>query len=269
MRVLVIGGSGYLGTLVVPFLAPRHDLRVFDLQPPENGEAKSVLEYVQGSVCDPAALAGAVAGMDAVLYMAMGSAAPLGGDHWGRIESRVNAFDVNVKGLHLALHAAHLAGISQAVFTSSMSVYADNGVGHADNGVGHADNGVGRTGRDEDTPLESEDTPPDSDWIYGFTKRLGEEVCRNACRAWGMDVNALRLFLPVPEDKWLAEASQAAPTPWTTAEDTARAMLAALEYRDGFQAFTISGDYEQKLMSLAKAKRLLNWEPLARPIKPD
>lgn len=242
MRVLVIGGSGYLGTLVVPFLAQRHLLRVFDLQTPENRE----VEYVQGSVCDPAALADAAAGMDAVLYMAMGTAIPLNGNHWGRAESRVNAFDVNVKGLHLALHAAHRAGISQAVFTSSMSVYADNG--------------VGRPGSDEDTP-------PDSDWIYGFTKRLGEEVCRNACREWDMSINALRLFLPVPEDKWLAEASQAAPTPWTTAEDTARAMLAALEYQAGFQAFTISGDYAQTLMSLVKAKRLLNWEPLARPIR--
>lgn len=249
MRVLVVGGSGYLGTLVVPFLVQRHDLRVFDLQPPENKE----VEYMQGSVCDPSALASAAAGMDAVLYMAMGSAAPLDGNPWGRIEARVNAFDVNIKGLHLALHAAHHAGISQAVFTSSMSVYADNGVGHADSG--------------EDAPPESEDTPPDSDFLYGLTKRLGEDVCRNACRAWGMDVNALRLFLPVPEDKWRAEASQAAPTPWTTAEDTARAIGAALEYRDGFQAFTISGDYAQKLMSLAKAKRLLNWEPVARPIK--
>ncbi len=231
-----------MGTLVIPFLAPRHELRVFDLQPPENKD----VGYVQGSVCDPSALAGAALGMDAVLYMATGSAVPLGGDHWGRIESRVNAFDVNVKGLHLALHAAHNAGISQAVFTSSMSVYADNG--------------VERTGSDEETL-------PDADWIYGFTKRLGEEVCRNACRVWSMNVNALRLFLPVSEDKWLAEATQAAPTPWTTTEDTARAIGAALEYRNGFQAFTVSGDYEQKLMSLAKAKRLLNWEPLARPIK--
>ncbi len=249
MRVLVIGGSGYLGTLVVPFLARHHHLRVFDLQPPEDQN----VEYSQGSVCDPSALADAVAGMDAVLYMAMGSAAPLGGDHWGRVEARVDAFDVNVKGLHLALHAAQGAGISQAVFTSSMSVYADNG--------------VGRTGSDENIVLDGEDTPPDADWIYGFTKRLGEEVCRNACRVWGMDINALRLFLPVPEDKWLAAARRAAPTPWTTAEDTAQAIGAALEYRDGFQAFTISGDYAQTLMSLAKAKRLLNWEPLARPMK--
>jgi hypothetical protein len=42
-------------------------------------------------------------------------------------------------------------------------------------------------------------------------------------------------------------------------------LRAALEYRAGFQAFSISGDYDQAQMSLAKAKRLLGWEPLARP----
>ena len=248
MRVLVIGGSGYLGSLVNPFLAKRHTLRVFDLNPPSDLASEYVqeIEYVGGSVCDPEALANAVKDTDVVLYMAMGSHIPLDGDDWARIESRMNAFDVNVKGLHLALHAAHLAGISHTVFTSSLSVYSDNG--------------IGSTGSDEERP-------PDSDYIYGFTKRLGEEVCRNACRMWGVSVNALRLFLPVPEDKWLAEARRAEPTPWTTAEDTARALLAALEFQDGFQAFTISGDYEQKLMNLAKAKRLLDWEPLARPIR--
>ena len=47
----------------------------------------------------------------------------------------------------------------------------------------------------------------------------------------------------------------------------ARALLAALAYRGcGFQAFMISGDYEQKLMNMSKARRLLGWEPLARPI---
>ena len=240
MRILVIGGSGYLGTLVMPLLAQRHDLRVFDLRPP----ADSSLEYAQGSVCDSAALTEAVAGMDAVLYMAMGSHIPLDGYDWGRIESHADAFDVSVKGPYLALHAAHEAGVDHAVYTSSLSVYHENGAGRY---------------------LGDEDLPPDSRLIYGFTKRLGEEVCHNVCRAWGISVNALRLWLPVTEERWLAEAREGKPTPWTTAEDTARALLAALEYRAGFQAFTISGDYEQRLMSLVKAKRLLDWEPLARP----
>ena len=240
MHILVIGGSGYLGTLVMPFLAQRHSLRVFDPHPP----ADPAVEYVQGSACDPAALSKAVAGMDAVLYMALGSHVPLDGYDWGRIESHADAFDVSVKGLYLSLHAAHEAGVDHAVYTSSLSVYHENGAGRY---------------------LGDEDLPPDSRLIYGFTKRLGEEVCRNACHEWGMSVNALRLWLPVSEEKWQTEAREGEPTPWTTAEDTARALLAALEYRDGFQAFTISGDHEQRLMSLAKAKRLLGWEPLARP----
>ena len=240
MHILVIGGSGYLGTLVLPLMAPHHSLRVFDLRPP----ADPTLDYVEGSVCDYAALSEAVMGMDAVLYMALGSHVPLDGYDWGRIESHIDAFDVSVKGLYLALHAAHEAGVNHAVYTSSLSVYHENGAGRY---------------------LCDEDLPPDSRLIYGFTKRLGEEVCLNACREWGMSVNALRLFLPVPEEKWLVEASKGVPTPWTTAEDTARALLAAMEYREGFQAFTNSGDYQQKMMSLAKAKRLLNWEPLARP----
>jgi len=45
------------------------------------------------------------------------------------------------------------------------------------------------------------------------------------------------------------------------------AMSAALQYGDGFQAFMISGDYEQKIMNMAKAKRLLGWKPLARPTR--
>ena len=49
------------------------------------------------------------------------------------------------------------------------------------------------------------------------------------------------------------------------AGDVARALLAALDYRAGFQAFMISGDYEQKLMNMSKARRWLGWEPLARP----
>jgi nucleoside-diphosphate-sugar epimerase len=113
--------------------------------------------------------------------------------------------------------------------------------------------------------LVDEDLPPDSERLYGFTNRLGEEVCRNATRQWGMSVNALRLCFPQSPETWLSEARLGVPTMATDAEDVSRALLAALNFRAGFQAFTISGDYEQKLMRMTKAKSLLGWEPLARP----
>ena len=236
MHILVVGGSGHVGTLTLPLLASHHTLRVFDLLPPANAR----LEYVHGSVCDPPALAGAMGGIDALVYMAMGSHVPIGGDDWGRVESHSEAFDVSVKGVYLALHAAHRAGITHAVYTSSLSVYHENGAGRY---------------------LSDEDLPPDSRHVYGFTKRLGEEVCLNACREWGMSVNVLRLYLPVPDDKWLASSGKGEAALWTSASDTAGALEAALEYRGGFQAFSVSGDFPQAQMSLAKAKRLLGWEP--------
>ena len=236
MCLLVIGGSGHVGSLVLPLLAERHTLRIFDLRPPTG----SGWDYVAGDVCDYPALLGTAEGMDALLYMAMGT------QNFETMESEVTAYDVSVKGLYFALRAAHQVGIAHAVYTSSMSVY---------------ENLAGRYFSDEEIT-------PDARHFYGFTKLLGEHVCRNAAREWDMTINALRLCLPVSEERLLAETRLGTPTIATTGGDIARALLAALDYRGGgFEAFMISGDYEQKIMNMAKAKRLLNWEPRARPIQ--
>lgn len=235
MRVLVVGGSGIVGSLVVPWLAQTHELRVFDRRPPQHDVA-----YVEGDVTHYDELAAALTGMDALVYMAMGSL------NWQETAGIVSAFDVNIKGLHLALRAAHAAGIRQAVYTSTMSVYAGDLL---------------------QMYFADESVPPDSAELYGFTKRMGEEICRNAVELWGMHVNALRLCLPTAETAWLEQTVDGTPTIATTAADVARAIDGALSYADGFQAFMISGDYENKLMNMSKAKRLLKWEPLARPTR--
>jgi nucleoside-diphosphate-sugar epimerase len=235
MKVLVIGGSGIVGSLIIPTLLTKHSLRVFDLRPPQ----LSTLEYVSGNITDFEAVEKAVRGMDALLYMAMGS---LNWDEWQGTNS---GFDANVKGLYFALKAAAQAGIKQAVYTSSMSVYANL----------------------RSRYFYDEDITPDELELYGFTKWLGEEVCRNASRRWGMNVNALRLCLPTAKEKWLEETHTGTPTIATVDEDVGRAMLGGLELRAGFQTFMISGDYEGKIMNMSKAKRLLGWEPMARPMK--
>ncbi|BCX03244.1 MAG: hypothetical protein KatS3mg053_1182 [Candidatus Roseilinea sp.] len=182
MKVLVIGGSGHVGSLMLPILKQHHTLRVFDLRPP----ADTTLDYVAGDVTHYDALLGAAQNMDALIYMAMGNLA------WDTISGITTAFDVNAKGVYLALKAAHDAGIRHAVYTSTMSVYKD--------------------------PLEppyyysDEDIPPDSRHFYGLTKRFGEEICRSAAREYGMSVNALRLCHPQDEEKWLAQTKAGVPT---------------------------------------------------------
>lgn len=236
MNILVIGGSGFVGSLVLPTLAETHTLRIFDLRPPQTG----TYDFFQGDVTHYDAFVEALSGMDALVYMAMGSL------NWDETPGTVSAFDVNVKGPHLALKAAHLAGIRQAVYTSTMSIYGGDLLLRY---------------------FADEDLTPDASELYGFTKRLGEEVCRNAARLWGMNINALRLCHPTPEDKWLQDTILGTPTIATTANDVARAILAALEFQAGFQAFMISGDYQHKIMNMSKAKRLLGWEPLTRPTR--
>jgi len=235
MKVLVVGGSGYVGGLVLPQLSSRHSLRVFDVRPP----AHASWEYIAGSVGDFGALAGAATGADALLYMAMGEKA------FDTPSGITSNLDVNVKGVYLALDAARRAGVRHAVYTSSMSVYGGDLLRRY---------------------FPDEGLTPDATDMYGFTKRLGEEVCQNAARAWGMSVNALRLCFPTPDQDWAAQTRRGTPTIATAASDVGRVVLAALDYRGGgFEAFMISGDYEQQVMHMGKARRLLGWEPLARP----
>ncbi len=248
MKVLVIGGSGLVAGLILPYLKEKYDLRVFDMKPP----ADLSLEYISGNVTDLEALVQAMTGVDAFLYMAMGT---LGIDFKDRevyLRALDTAFDVNVKGTYFASRAAHEAGVPHAVYASSLSIYKG---------------GYGRSHPDG-RYYAHEDMVPDALDRYGLTKRLGEDVFRAAALQWGLTVNALRLCRPLSTEDYQERMRLDVPSIPTEESDVARAFDAALQYRPaGFEAFFISGDYQEKTMSMAKAKKLLNWEPLARPTK--
>lgn len=234
MRVLVIGGSGLVGSMITPYLKQTHQITIFDLQAPSDTD----LDYIQGDITNFDDLASAVKGKEALVYMAMGSL------EWDTIHGINTAYDINIKGLHLALKAAHEAGITQAVYTSSMSVYADL---------------MTRVFPDETVPVDAHD-------LYGFTKRLGEEVCLNAVRNWNMNINALRLCFPTPDDE-METVEEEKRLLATSASDVARAISAGLEYEGRFQTFMISGDVENKQLNMTKAKLILGWTPTSYPIE--
>ena len=236
MNLFIIGASGRVGSIVTPFLKHQHTIRVYDMKAP----ADTTLDYWAGDLNDYENLKAAMAGMDALLYMAMNVM------HTDELTVDHSAFDVNVKGVYFALKAAQAVGIPHAVHCSSMSVYA---------------------GDLNTRYFFDEAMPPDGRDLYGLTKRLGEEVCYNACVNYGMSVNALSMCFPISRERYLEQARLDTPSLPTDAEDVARLMMAALEYRNGFQAFQTSGDYANKIINMAKAKRLLGWEPLARPVQ--
>ena len=236
MNVLVIGGSGRVGTNILPFLKSQFKLRVFDLVAPAAGE----VEYVSGDVTNPEAVASAVQGMDAVIYLVMPS--------MEKTRDVVFSYDLNVKGLHVALDAVCDAGIRRVAYASTGSVHS----------------------LPKDDFYTSEDLPLESGSVYGLTKSLGERICQWFCRYKDMTIVALRLFQPMSYDAWL----QAPSAKWgkylgstsLAPSDTASAFIAGLtrDVTAGFHPVFIAGDHEGKHINLSRAQDLLDWRPLQR-----
>jgi len=236
MNVLLAGGSGYVGTMVTPYLKKDHALRVLDPKPPKDPE----IEYTAGSVADLAAIRRALEGMEGVVYMAMPRTQE------GNYDCRdIDAnYDIHVKHLHRVLLAAAEAKVTRAVYTSSMSVYLHRPPGFPD----------------------GEDTPPDATDLYGFTKRLGEVVCDYFARAHGMAVVSLRLNGPMPLEDWRRAAQAGHVLGQTAAPDVASAIALSLAAPlSGAHILNITGDYVGRYCRCGRAKELLGWEPLARP----
>lgn len=244
MKLLLVGGSGGVGTSVSPYLRRHHDLRVLDVRPP----ADDSIEYVQGSITDPGALAAALDGCDAFLNLVMKNPGPRGNSDLQSVELIQGQYAVNTMGLHLLLYTALRSGLRSGVHTSTMTVHD----------------------RNRDYYWQEESVPYDALGIYGLTKGFGEQICAYFARQFDMNLIALRITGPRSRAEYLRErrarpAGYAGPLYVTDEEDLANAYLAALDAtRVGhgrFDAFFIAGDEEGAAHNLSKARRVLGWQP--------
>jgi len=168
VRVLVTGGSGFIGSHVVDKLRLRgHEPVIYDLRPSpwhENGTVETVL----GSITDREALERALHSCDAVAHLA--AVADVNDVH----ASPEDAERVNARGTVAVLEAARRAGVKRIVYASTIWVYSDC-----------ADDAV-----DEDTLL-----PPPSH-LYTSTKLAGELYCKAYQELYGIDYTILRFGIP-------------------------------------------------------------------------
>jgi 3beta-hydroxy-delta5-steroid dehydrogenase/steroid delta-isomerase len=119
-RVLVTGGSGFVGANLVTELLDRgHQVRSFD-RAPSPLPAHPRLEVIEGDICDQRTVAAAVDGIDTVIHTA--AIIDLMGGGSVTEEYRQRSFAVNVTGTQNLLHAAQAAGVKRFVYTASNSV---------------------------------------------------------------------------------------------------------------------------------------------------
>lgn len=123
MRVFVTGAAGYIGSVVTErLIGAGHTVVAFDsLETGNRAAIQTDATFVQGSVCDRAALVQALgdAEADAVVHLAARSLVE---------ESVVDPalyFEVNVGGGQNLLSAMRQTGIHRIVFSSTASVYGE------------------------------------------------------------------------------------------------------------------------------------------------
>ncbi|MCC2277818.1 NAD-dependent epimerase/dehydratase family protein [Streptomyces sp. ET3-23] len=189
MRVLVTGGAGFIGSHIVSALTARgHEPVVMDtgLVPADD-------------VRDPAAVARALKGVDAVCHQA--AMVGLGKD-FADAPAYVACNDL---GTAVLLAGMHEAGVRTLVLAGSMVVYGEGRYECAVHGpvrpgprdpraleAGRFEPPCPRCGRELAPGLVAEDAPPDPRNVYAATKVAQEHLAASWARATGGSAVALR-----------------------------------------------------------------------------
>ena len=168
MRVLVTGGSGFIGSHVVDaLLGAGYEVRNFDLRDSPHHEPRA-LETVIGDLTDVDALSAALEGCDAVIHLAAHADVGL------IVEDPAGAEEANSRGTLAVLEACRRTGVRRVVYGSTIWVYGES----TDNPVTE-DSGLG-------LPKH----------IYTASKLAGEMYCTSYAELYDLEPTILRFGIP-------------------------------------------------------------------------
>jgi UDP-glucose 4-epimerase len=238
VRVIVTGGTGFLGSHVADRLAAAgHEVAVFDRI------ASKRHRSVTGDLLDPVSVAGALDGTDAVCHL--GAV----GDVYLAAEQPSLAAQVNVTGTANVCDAALRHGV-RVVAASTWEVY----------------------GHPRYQPMD-EDHPCEPDHPYNITKLAGEQLARSYARLKKLEVVALRLgtaygtrmrpnsvfqiFIrkAIAREPITIQGSGEQGRQFTHASDIASAFEAALTKGESGRAYNVVGERMISIRELAETVR--------------
>ena len=151
MKVLVTGGTGFLGSHIVKRLLDRGDDVRFVARHRTASVEQTGVEFIKADICDSEKIASACRGVDAVIHTAA---------HEGVEPKRATFLKTNVFGTNSVLEGCRRGGVKYLIATSSPSV---------------VDGGESLEGVDETCPY-----PKKTLSFYAKTKRIAEELVLGA-----------------------------------------------------------------------------------------
>jgi UDP-glucose 4-epimerase len=177
-RFIIVGGASLVGSATAAELLDAGASEVVLFDNFSMGSEAAVahlrdnprLRLVRGDVMRLPDLLRAMEGCAGALLLAAYMTLNMDRDPWGGL-------DVNIRGVQNALEAARANGVRKVVFASSNAVYGY--------GPGVKGDLV------ESTPFHSVGAPPAA-ILYGATKIIGEQLCRDFKRRCGLDYVVLR-----------------------------------------------------------------------------
>ena len=177
-RFLIVGGASLVGSASAEVMLREGAAQVTILDSFFQGSADNIkhlqgderLKLVQGDVMRLPQIIEATQGVDGVLHLAALMSITMDRDPW-------TGLDVNIRGTQNVIEACCLNGVKKMVFTSSSAVYGY--------GPGLAGDLV------ETTPFLTYGAPAGA-IIYGASKIIGEQLCRDAHLKRGLQYVAVR-----------------------------------------------------------------------------